>query len=125
MVVVLCAGLHEWHTISDARLISYLCLLYSLFYFTVNNTLITCFFPLYTFLFFLLRVAVAVSVIRRVTRVYLPSVFLDLNAVQRASADASSAGIVDALFEDQIVPTRRQLDNQKQIADIHHDTQIQ
>src|SRR5437764_12292965 len=43
-------------------------------------------------------------------------IFPELNAWERAGADASSAGMVDAGFENQKELTKMQLDNQKEIA---------
>src|SRR5260363_365202 len=48
------------------------------------------------------------------TRDYLVSAFPELNAWERAGADASSAGMVDAGFENQKELTKMQLDNQKE-----------
>src|SRR5205814_923983 len=42
----------------------------------------------------------------------------ELNAWERAGADASSAGMVDAGFENQKELTKMQLDNQKEIAEM-------
>src|SRR4051812_24139713 len=50
------------------------------------------------------------------TRDYLAAAFPELNAWERAGADASSAGMVDAGFENQKELTKMQLDNQKEIA---------
>src|SRR5438876_353066 len=50
------------------------------------------------------------------TRDYLAAAFPELNAWERARADASSAGLVDAGFENQKELTKMQLDNQKEIA---------
>src|SRR3712207_8378052 len=47
------------------------------------------------------------------TRDYLAAAFPELNAWERAGADASSAGRVDAGFENQKELTKMQLDNQK------------
>src|SRR5207237_7599140 len=52
------------------------------------------------------------------TRDYLAAAFPELNAWERAGADASSAGMVDAGFENQKELTKMQLDNQKEIAEI-------
>src|SRR5260221_315621 len=49
------------------------------------------------------------------TRDYLAAAFPELNAWERAGADASSAGMVDAGFENQKELTKMQLDNQKEI----------
>src|SRR5205807_6273996 len=51
------------------------------------------------------------------TRDYLAAAFPELNAWERAGADASSAGMVDAGFENQKELTKMQLDNQKEIAE--------
>src|SRR3989449_9142902 len=47
----------------------------------------------------------------------------ELNAWERAGADASSAGMVDAGFENQKELTRMHLDNQKEIAEMQNGTQ--
>src|SRR5256885_2263072 len=47
------------------------------------------------------------------TRDYLAAAFPKLNAWERAGADASSAGMVDAGFENQKELTKMQLDNYK------------
>src|SRR6478736_1372191 len=52
------------------------------------------------------------------TRGYLAAAFPELNAWERAGADASSAGMVDAGFENQKELTKMQLDNQKEIAEM-------
>src|SRR5262249_12056812 len=49
--------------------------------------------------------------------------FPELNAWERAGADASSAGMVDAGFENQKELTKMQLDNQKEIAEMQNETQ--
>src|SRR5579863_578387 len=49
--------------------------------------------------------------------------FPELNAWERAGADASSAGMVDAVFENQKELTKMQLDNQKEIAEMQNETQ--
>src|SRR5256884_293403 len=54
------------------------------------------------------------------TRDYLAAAFPELNAWERAGADASSAGMVDAGFENQIFFTKMQLANQKAIAEMHN-----
>src|SRR5207253_9724778 len=51
--------------------------------------------------------------------------FPELNAWERAGADASSAGMVDAGFENQKDLTKMQLDNQKEIAEMQNETQIE
>src|SRR5215213_5975410 len=48
------------------------------------------------------------------TRDYLADAFPELNAWERAGADASSAGMVDAGFENQKELTKMKLDNQKE-----------
>src|SRR5206468_3935408 len=57
------------------------------------------------------------------TRDYLAAAFPGLNAWERAGADASSAGMVDAGFENQKELTKMQLDNQKEIAEMQNETQ--
>src|SRR5262249_58267001 len=57
------------------------------------------------------------------TRDYLAAAFAELNAWERAGADASSAGMVDAGFENQKELTKMQLDNQKEIAEMQNETQ--
>src|SRR4051812_30771387 len=57
------------------------------------------------------------------TRDYLAAAFPELNAWERAGADASSAGMVDAGFENQKELNKMQLDNQKEIADIKTESQ--
>src|SRR6266481_3919427 len=52
------------------------------------------------------------------TRAYLAAAFPELNAWERAGADASSAGMVDAGFENQKELTKMQLANQKEIAEM-------
>src|SRR5215467_7370897 len=59
------------------------------------------------------------------TRDYLAAAFPELNAWERAGADASSAGMVDAGFENQKELTKMQLDNQKEIAGIQSATSLQ
>src|SRR5207244_12455181 len=56
-------------------------------------------------------------------RSYLAAAFPELNAWERAGADASSAGMVDAGFENQKELTKMQLDNQKEIAEMQNETQ--
>src|SRR6185437_13334249 len=56
------------------------------------------------------------------TRDYLAAAFPELNAWERAGADASSAGMVDAGFENQKELTKVQLDNQKEIAEMHKES---
>src|SRR5207248_589235 len=55
------------------------------------------------------------------TRDYLAAAFPELNAWERAGADASSAGMVDAGFENQKELTKIQLDNQKEIAEMQNE----
>src|SRR5262244_1472214 len=57
------------------------------------------------------------------TRDYLTAAFPKLNAWERAGADASSAGMVSAGFEDEKELTKMQLDNQKEIAEMQNETQ--
>src|SRR5258708_1187027 len=57
------------------------------------------------------------------SRDYLAAAFPELNAWERAGADASSAGMVDAGFENQKELTKMQLDNQKEIAEMQNETQ--
>src|SRR4249919_1537573 len=57
------------------------------------------------------------------TRDYLAAAFPEFNAWERAGADASSAGMVDAGFENQKELTKMQLDNQKEIAEMQNETQ--
>src|SRR5699024_6826169 len=57
------------------------------------------------------------------TRDYLAAAFPELNAWERAGADASSAGMVDAGFENQKELTKMQLDNQKEIAEMQNENQ--
>src|SRR5260364_317686 len=57
------------------------------------------------------------------TRDYLAAAFPELNAWERAGADASSAGMVDAGFENQKELPKMQLDNQKEIAEMQNETQ--
>src|SRR5690348_17638251 len=57
------------------------------------------------------------------TRDYLAAAFPELNAWERAGADASSAGMVDSGFENQKELTKMQLDNQKEIAEMQNETQ--
>src|SRR5258707_1518649 len=56
------------------------------------------------------------------TRDYLAAAFPELNAWERVGADASSAGMVDAGFENQKELTKMQLVNQDKIADMHNVT---
>src|SRR5882724_11933864 len=57
------------------------------------------------------------------TRDYLAAAFPELNAWERDGADASSASMVDAGFENQKELTKMQLDNQKEIAEMQNETQ--
>src|SRR5258707_12696393 len=57
------------------------------------------------------------------TRDYLADAFPELNAWERAGADAYSAGMVDAGFENQKDLTKMQLDNQKEIPEMQNETQ--
>src|SRR5882724_10415627 len=57
------------------------------------------------------------------TRDYLAAAFPELNAWERAGADASSSGMVDAGFDNQKELTKMQLDNQKEIAEMQNETQ--
>src|SRR5215468_3657047 len=57
------------------------------------------------------------------TRDYLAAAFPELNAWERAGADACSAGMVDAGFENQKELTKMQLDNQKEIAEMQNESQ--
>src|SRR5215217_5134054 len=59
------------------------------------------------------------------TRDYLAAAFPELNAGERAGDDASSAGMVDAGFENQKELTKMQQDNQKEIAGIQSATSRQ
>src|SRR5581483_9995545 len=57
------------------------------------------------------------------TRAYLAAAFPELNAWESAAADASSAGMVDAAFDNQKELTKMQVDNQKEIAEMQNETQ--
>src|SRR5205809_341614 len=59
------------------------------------------------------------------TRDYLAAAFPELNAWERAGADASSAGMVDAGFENQKALTNMQLGNQKETTELHNETQTE
>src|SRR6266704_781545 len=59
------------------------------------------------------------------TRDYLAAAFPELNAWERAGADASSAGMVDAGFENQKEITEMQNETQKEIAGIQSATSRQ
>src|SRR5437773_10351212 len=52
----------------------------------------------------------------------ISAAFPELNAWERAGADASSAGMVDAGFENQKELTKMQLDSQKELAEMHNET---
>src|SRR5699024_1626861 len=54
---------------------------------------------------------------------FLAAAFPDLNAWERAGADASSAGMIDAGYENQKELAKMQLDNQKEIAEMQNETQ--
>src|SRR5690554_7984790 len=69
------------------------------------------FLSLYQFFFFIL--------IRRPPR----STLFPYTTLFRSGADASSAGMVDAGFENQKELTKMQLDNQKEIAEMQNETQ--
>src|SRR3546814_8440294 len=56
-------------------------------------------------------------------RDYIAAAFPELNTWERAGADASSAGMVDAGFENQKELTKMQLDTQKEIAEMQNETQ--
>src|SRR5476649_2619775 len=57
------------------------------------------------------------------TRDYLAAAFPELNAWERAGADACYAGMVDAGCENQKELNKMQLDNQKEIAEMQNETQ--
>src|SRR5271169_3126861 len=57
------------------------------------------------------------------TRDYLAAACPELNAWERAGADASSAGMGDAGVENQKELTKMELDNQKEIAEMQNETQ--
>src|SRR5260221_11638595 len=57
------------------------------------------------------------------TRDYLAAASPELNAWERAGADASSAGMVDAGFENQKELTKTQLDKQKEIGEMQNETE--
>src|SRR3546814_149217 len=57
------------------------------------------------------------------TRDYLAAAFPELIAWERAGADASSAGLIDAGFENQKELTNMQLDNQNEIAEMKNELQ--
>src|SRR5207237_1164783 len=83
--------------------------------------LVVAFFDLNIYLFGIVGNAVAEK--GKYTRDYLAAAFPELNAWERAGADASSAGMVDAGFENQKELTKMQLDNQKEIAEMQNETQ--
>src|SRR5206468_477358 len=70
-----------------------------------------------------MRLRMFLLLITKDTRDYLAAAFPELNAWERAGADASSAGMVDAGFENQKELTKMQLDNQKEIAEMQNETQ--
>src|SRR5690625_6326671 len=55
------------------------------------------------------------------TRDYLAAAFPELNAWERAGADASTAGMLDAGFENEKELTKMQLDNQKEINEMQNE----
>src|SRR6516162_10252217 len=57
------------------------------------------------------------------TRDYLAAAFPELNPWERAGADASSAGLVDAGFEKQKELTKMELEEQKEMGDMQDETQ--
>src|SRR5205807_9007631 len=57
------------------------------------------------------------------TRDYLADAIPELNARERAGADAPPAGMVDDGFEIQKKLTKMQLDNHKEIAEMQNETQ--
>src|SRR5699024_516163 len=57
------------------------------------------------------------------TRAYLAAAFPELNAWERAGADASSAGMVDAGSENQKERTKRPLEYQKETAEMQNESQ--
>src|SRR6266480_4421764 len=57
------------------------------------------------------------------SRDYVAAAFPELSAWERSGADASSAGMVGAGFENQKELTKMQLDNQKEIAEMQNETQ--
>src|SRR5207247_79056 len=57
------------------------------------------------------------------TRDSRAAAFPQLNAWERAGANASSAGMVNAIYEKQKDLTKMQLEKQKQIGDVQNDTQ--
>src|SRR5699024_7908386 len=57
------------------------------------------------------------------TRDYLAAAFPELNAWERAGADASATGRVDAGFENQIELNEMQLDNQQASAEMQKETE--
>src|SRR4249919_1086722 len=69
-----------------------------------------------------LDLVASLPLIKEDTRDYLAAAFPELNAWERAGADASSAGMVDAGFENQKELTKMQLDNQKEIAEMQNET---
>src|SRR5207245_7374627 len=67
--------------------------------------------------------SVSAFLLNRSSDLDCPVAFPELNAWERAGADASSAGMVDAGFENQKELTKMQLDNQKEIAEMQNETQ--
>src|SRR5690606_4946706 len=57
------------------------------------------------------------------TRAYLAAACPELNGWERAGADACSAGMVDAGFENEKELTKRERDYQKEIAETQNETQ--
>src|SRR5439155_21869312 len=76
-------------------------------------------------IFFLMIQRPSISTLFPYTTLFrsLAAAFPELNAWERAGADASSAGMVDAGFENQKELTKMQLDNQKEIAEMQNETQ--
>src|SRR5207253_2981430 len=62
-------------------------------------------------------------ILAQLEKLLLCDLYPELNAWERAGADASSAGMVDAGFENQKELTKMQLDNQKEIAEMQNETQ--
>src|SRR5262245_18274113 len=57
------------------------------------------------------------------TRDYLGDAFPGRNAWERGGPDASSSGMVDAVFQNQKELSKMQLDNQKEIGELQNETQ--
>src|SRR5436190_7666001 len=89
--------------------------------------MLICIIFLFFFFFFSSRRrhtrSVSAFLLNRSSDLYLAAAFPELNAWERAGADASSAGMVDAGFENQKELTKMQLDNQKEIAEMQNETQ--